>query len=194
MKRVGRARAAGILAVLVLGAAPDRAAAQTGVRGAPNAPPPGGAALEAHNVQLGDRVRAWRPAETRPLEGPVVGVSYLGMTVIVRDHAELVPFSALARLEVHRTRTHPVRGAVIGLAAGLLVGALVVNDDTLNRHLDGWERGAGIAATGVAGAGLGAIVGTVVRTGGWRDVDIGPRAAAGARVSLGPRIAFRVRF
>jgi len=137
--------------------------------GAPDIP-----GIEPHLLRIGDRVRAWRPGASRPLQGIVVAASASALTVTAGERAELVTFDEVSRLEVRRTRTRRGRGALIGLAVGLLASAFVVTEDVLDRDLDTGQRLAGVAAMGGLGAGLGALTGTFVETGPWRAVTIEP--------------------
>lgn len=129
--------------------------------------------IDPHLLRIGDRVRAWRTDDAPPVRGLVVAATAAALTVTTRDHAQLVPFEDVVRLEVLRTRKRTRRGALIGAAVGLLAGALVMTDvggGDLNRL----ERAGGTLAFGAAGAGAGAYIGARIRTGDWRTVDLPP--------------------
>jgi len=133
-------------------------------------------------------------------EGRVVSVQDQTITLAVAGSSHSYPLVGTTRIEVSRgTRSRWRAGA----ATGFLVGAggtfALLNrgdstnpcDSSANQDAIGMGACLGVAALGgVAGAGVGALIGNLFRTEDWKNVP-----ADRLRVSLGPRpgVGFGVR-
>lgn len=162
-------------------------------------------------VEPGARVRLTLPCELgRPPgaevpervcreEGRVVSVHGQTITLATAESTRSYPLNSTSRLEVSRgSRSHWRAGA----AAGFLVGAggtfALLNrgdstnpcDSSTNQDAMGMGACVGLAALGgVVGAGVGALVGKLIRTEDWQKAP-----ADRVRVTLRPRkgLEFRV--
>ncbi|MDH4348275.1 MAG: hypothetical protein OEW17_05680, partial [Gemmatimonadota bacterium] len=103
-----------------------------------------------------------------------------GDLVLRTDTTRRVPLASVARLEAHAgRRSHWLAGAVIGLAAGASAtyialsgsGSTALCDQSANQDAIGSGECLGLVALGgVAGAGLGALVGMFIKSDKWADV------------------------
>lgn len=93
----------------------------------------------------------------------------------------MIPLSDVVRLEVSRGKKgHALTGLAIGAAAGLAVGGVTtalissIWDESLDsRTEDIWIVAAVVTGvTTVAGAGLGVVVGALIKTEKWEDVPL----------------------
>jgi len=131
-------------------------------------------------------------------EGRIVSVEGQGITLATAASTRRYPLNGLSRLDVSRgTRSHWRAGA----ATGFLVGAggtfTLLNrgdstnpcDSSANQDAMGMGACVGLAALGgVAGAGVGALIGKLIRTEEWQRVPTDQ-----VRVSLAPRAGLEVR-
>jgi hypothetical protein len=91
-----------------------------------------------------------------------------------------IPLSDVVRLEVNRGKKgHALTGLAIGAAAGLAVGGVTMAlassnwDEADWFYEDRWTVAAIITGvTTVAGAGLGVVVGALIKTEDWEDVPL----------------------
>ena len=151
--------------------------------------PSRGTTQAAPTVQPGTRVRlTWTPDPQSDRTTRTVGtLMRLGPdSIAVYDEKRLgvvaAAFGALRRLETSRgRRSHAGRGALIGLAAGagagVASGAIVCASG--NCSSSGGEWGGVVIGVlgvggGLAGAGIGALVGAMIRSEGWEPVPLRP--------------------
>jgi hypothetical protein len=146
-------------------------------------------------LQPGARLRLTVPCEPGPDcrgEGRLVPLRADTLTLAVVDAATSYRLDAIRRVEVSRRRSHTMTGA----GAGFLVGAgatfIVLNgggstslcDRSANQDAIAASECIGLMALGgVAGAGLGALIGGAVRTERWQELPVG-----GLRVSVASRL------
>lgn len=139
------------------------------------------------------------PADDCREEGRVVSVEGDTVTLAVAESTRRYPLSATSRIEVSRGNRSAWR---VGAGAGFLVGAAgtfaLLNqgkstnpcDSSANQDAIGMGGCVGLAAAGgVAGAGVGALIGKLFRAEDWQRIPLDR-----VRVSLGPRVGagFRV--
>jgi hypothetical protein len=80
-----------------------------------------------YRVQTGQRVRLWSAPENGGFlatNAVVTATDATGLTVVIKDRTELVPFASLARLEVRRGWRYLRRAAAIGLVVGAGIGTV----------------------------------------------------------------------
>jgi len=159
-------------------------------------------------LEAGTRVRLTLPCEDAPssfaersgslclVDGRVGDVGRDAITLTRASSRARMPLGSVSRIEVSRGETSRW---LVGAGAGFLVGAVGTYvaldrggstnpcDSSANQDAMGQGACIGIAAAGgVAGAGLGALVGSLFRSERWEDV---PKDRW--RVSLGPRPGVR---
>jgi hypothetical protein len=83
-------------------------------------------AQEPAAPSVGSRVRVYAPAEMPDtVIGDLLDYADRALTVrCIRGDTLILPYGSITSLEVRRTRSHAVRGAVTGLLMGATVGAL----------------------------------------------------------------------
>jgi hypothetical protein len=102
-----------------------------------------------------------------------------------------IPLSDVVRLEVSRGKKgHALTGLAIGATAGVAAGVVTMafafsnGDEGDMFYEDRWAIAAVITAvTTVAGAGLGALVGALIKTEKWEDVPLPATIREGSRES-----------
>lgn len=138
------------------------------------------------------------------LIGQVKGYDADSLTILTDSKEQSIAYTDMARL--HRSlgvRSHVLKGTLIGLGAGMIVGISGASNIECNNESCVGEA---IAATGIfllgSGGGtlLGALVGVANRTERWKRVDIPDQSAVsitpvigvhpGGRLALGARISF----
>jgi hypothetical protein len=148
------------------------------------------------------------PGQRLRLTAPTLGAHdqqfrYVGVRrdtlLLTGDTAVACPFSDLTRLEILQgQRSYKWPGAVLGLAAGALIGvglgyAFTADDDWgIARHNAVLGGGIGL---GIVGAGVGALVGQSIKTDAWKEVPLDRlRVSAfplrGGRFALGMSVTF----
>jgi hypothetical protein len=137
------------------------------------------AAQERATIPIGTRVRVTRTDQTQ-LVGEAVNMR--GDTLWAatsRDSAAVpVPLNTIRTLERPRLHRHAGRGALIGLLAGVALGLAVPNCSPSEMFCPASEA----VGDGLAGAGLGALVGAAIRTqSGWEPVPL-----VGLRLGVAP--------
>jgi len=134
-------------------------------------------------IDPGDRVRVTAPSLDLDKDvGTVASLVADTFVVEMEDRADAldVPFSHVTRLEVHRgQKSRAGAGALIGAGAGAATGLTValVSCAGDECHLDGSDvTGAVVlvlgAGSALAGAGLGALIGTAIKTDRWQLVPL----------------------
>lgn len=161
-------------------------------------------------VEPGARVRLALPCEAgRPPgtetptgvcheEGRLVSVQGRAIALATAESTRSYPLSVVTRLEVSRgTRSRWRTGAAVGLLAGAGGTFALLNrgdstnpcDSSTNQDAMGMSACVGVAALGgVAGAGVGALIGKLFRTEEWQRVPTDQ-----VRVSLAPRAGLELR-
>ena len=88
--------------------------------------------IHPYRVSVGQRVRMWS-APGGPgfagAEGVVTATDVEGLTVVVDDRTELIPFGSLERIDVRHGWRYLRTAAAIGFVAGAVTGALVEDGD-----------------------------------------------------------------
>jgi hypothetical protein len=143
-----------VLAALVLAAVP--AAAET---------PP----VHPYRVQTGQRVRLWTAPEHggfQATNATVTAVDSSGLTVVIKERTELVPFTNLARMDVRRGWRYLRRGALIGLVVGAAAGVLAEDGG------DDEDKVRSGALYGGVGAAVGAMTAGAIWPARWIPVDV----------------------
>jgi hypothetical protein len=126
------------------------------------------APVHPYKVETGRRVRLWSPpgsGDFRATNATVTAADATGLTVVIGDRTELVPFEGLERLEVRRGWRHLRRAALIGLVVGAVAGALAEDGD-------GEDVAESAAVYGAVGAGVGAITAGALWPARWLPVDL----------------------
>lgn len=168
-------RAASTLLVLAFVSAVAPAAAET-------------VPVHPYKVETGRRVRLWSPSgygDFRATNATVTAADATGLTVVVGDRTELVPFDSLQRLEVRRGWRHLRRAALIGFVVGAVAGALDEDGDD-----EDVARSA--ALYGAVGAGLGAVTAGSIWPARWLPVDLD--AVRPPAPPPAARLSFTLRF
>lgn len=140
------------------------------------------AQVEPISFPTDETVRVWRYSVPEvPLTGRVSSWTldslYLEQTP---GPQETIPLSDLVRMEVSRSKGHAGTGALvgggIGAALGLAFGIAAANDDFVEAGGDDVLLVTAFMAA--SGAGLGALIGLLVRTEEWETVPLPARAPA----------------
>ena len=151
------------------------------------------AGATAQDVARGSRVRV-KTADSRSV-GTLTGTTGQLMTLRLENGSEIqVPWATVERLDTSIGKRKNVgQGAAIGLGVGLLAGVVAAKDcegDFI--FSEGECRGMAVTGLGLLGVIGGAIVGALVSTERWKEVDSGPRLALtlpkrgiGAQVRVG---------
>jgi hypothetical protein len=125
----------------------------------------------------GTEVRVETPAGK--LTGLVQAVNDGGITLLSEKGFQTAVQSNVTRVAVKKP-SHRKRNALIGLAAGATFGLVVGISSACNSANFGGpcpSQGAVDAAGAMVFGGMGAVVGVVIPTGGWREVYRSPVAA-----------------
>lgn len=139
----------------------------------------------AQLLEAGDRIRVTAPAlqlESRP--GTLVLMDG-GNVVVDGTERWTIPLDAISLLEVSQGRRgHGGKGALIGAAIGLAVGAVVFSRAEGGGHCSGSEEGAGMCLAGLGamvGVGTlgGLVVGLAIQTERWSPVSLPSPQARG---------------
>ncbi len=148
--------------------------------------------------ELGRSPGAGAPERVCREEGRVVSVQGQTITLVTAESTRSHPLNSISRLEVSRgARSRWRAGAVTGFLVGAGGTFALLNqgdstnpcDSSANQDAMGMGACVGLATLGgVAGAGLGALVGKLLRTEDWHKVP-----ADRMRVSLGPRTGLEFR-
>ena len=155
-------------------------------------------AAESQEVEVGHLIRV--TAGGLPLTGIVAEITPDAWHVSLTDgQLRSVSPSAVESLEIWETHGHAKQGLLIGAGVGL-VGAVMVSSGkdcqgkggdvaTQLSESDGCSfdpvaQGALIVAGTAGAAAVGALVGNLVRTGGWRPAVAVPRGAQGMGLAL----------
>jgi hypothetical protein len=172
------------------------------------------AQAQARWPESGARVRVTVPCDPsgRPAAGNQRGCAFTGrfvaagadsITVTIAEATTSYDLSAVSRLAVNRGyRSNWLAGAGVGLLVGAGATYLVLNsggstslcDRASNQ--DAMSSGECLGATalgGVAGAGLGALVGSLIRSERWEDLPI-ERLRVGLAPRRGVTLDLRVAF
>jgi hypothetical protein len=147
-------------------------------------------------VRAGSLVRLGLHDEPVPIEGVVSGMGPEAWEVTIPSGAtRRVALSEVMSAQVQVTRRHTLRGTLIGGAVGLGGGLLLVatSDDDCDRDVTGIcdafvvvAETAALVWAPVAGAAVGALVGTLVTSRRWVPALVpgGSRGAVGLSWSL----------
>ena len=90
------------------------------------------APIHPYRVSVGQRVRMWSAPGGLGFagaDGVVTATDVEGLTVVVNDRTELVPFDSLERIDVRHGWRYLRRAAAIGFVVGAVTGALVEDGD-----------------------------------------------------------------
>ena len=161
-------------------------------------------------IEPGARLRVTFPCEPGPppatgapdracvQEGRVVSVEGQTITLATASSTRDYPVSGMSRIEVSRgSRSRWRAGAVTGFLVGAGGTFALLNrgdstnpcDSSANQDAMGMGACVGLAALGgAAGAGVGALIGKLIRTEDWQRIP-----ADRLRVSLGPRAGLELR-
>lgn len=150
----------------------------------------------AHDLRSGDRVRL-RTADGggRQLIGTVVSIddSSLVLRSDPPNQTTAIPLTSVTRLDRSAgTKGHAMAGALIGAAAGLVVGiATRESSQTEGTQFGGASDASGLATVllVMAGGGVGALIGNSIRTDQWDrvdnvSIDVAPAGAPGRAVAV----------
>jgi hypothetical protein len=155
-------------------------------------------------IAVGTRVRLLAPATVQgPIQGTVMAIDNESLTLSTEDHRPLrVSRYTITRVEVSTGRQgHALIGLLIGAPVGAVVGAVVPLDSGCTQAqlevknsscMD--SRGALIAAGVLGYAGLGALIGHLIKTERWSSIppervrlSLAPAPGRGARLLLAVR-------
>lgn len=130
-----------------------------------------------------------RPERCAQYEGTLAHLSADSMMLVVDQREVAVAHSSIRRVEVRNgTRGHSVAGAAIGAGLGFAVGfAASATTDCSDDFLQGLCQTSQIAGpfvAGALGAGLGALIGVLVRSDRWDAVPLRVAATPSLRVGL----------
>ncbi len=123
-------------------------------------------------LAAGQTFKLFLQSQSDPVEGTLSSVGSSEGTLSLKDGGTraLSP-EDVARAEVLRTRRRTLRGALIGGGAGLVIGALAVatsedecDGESLCETASGTLNGAVLVFTPLIGAGIGAIVGALIKS------------------------------
>ena len=140
------------------------------------------AQVEAISFPIEEPVRVWRYSVPEvPLTGQVSSWTDETLNLLQPPGPPAaIALADLARMEVERTKGHAGTGALIGggisAALGLWMGIALANEDFFVTDAGGVV--VLTAAMAASGAGIGALIGLLVRTDEWEEVPLPPRAAA----------------
>jgi hypothetical protein len=112
---------------------------------------------------------------------------------VVSEHATVVPFASIERLEVSGDGTLAVPATIVGGILGLALGAVLTDDDVIDNDLSDVERGAIIAGGAILGALGGHAVGRSIPEERWEPVDLS-RVRPAPITFLGPQARVTLRF
>jgi hypothetical protein len=161
-------------------------------------------------LEPGRRVRVTAPAaDMNEVEATVVGLQHDTLALAheafyVDAHGRrsrdtlvaMLPVAAITNIAVHAgTRSHKTTGILIGGASGLLIGALSTatyyssDEDGYGGYVLG-----GAAVTGAIGAGLGWLIGSLVRSDRWEEIPLDRVQVGLVAARDGVGMGVRVRF
>ena len=145
--------------------------------------------IHPYRVFTGQRVRMWSAPGGLGLakvEGVVTATDVEGLTVVIGNRTELIPFDSLERIDVRHGWRYLRRAALVGLVVGAATGALVEDDDD-------WEDIAVNAAIfGGVGAGVGTITAAAIWPAHWVPVELDAVRPPVERPAA--RLSFSIRF
>ncbi len=165
-----------------------------------------GAGPEQLPMRVGDRVRLRLSGPNKGIEiGTIAAIDHDGLTVRpvrmgngdleppkdVRQH----PFGSVSRVEIYRGRHRATgRGALAGaLIAGVVVGIAEASACSSNQW--GCTNGAPTAIYTLAGAGLGALIGSAFKVDSWEKVPVpasGPHRTVHLAQGAGIQVSLRL--
>ena len=146
------------------------------------------------------QVSELRPGAYVRIRAPGVLNGEVECTILARDRDTLrvarpgsapivVPLASITRAAVHRGRTRGAgvrKGAKWGAGVGLGLGLFNIGfSDCSGTHCETSDNVAGVAAFTAIGAGVGALVGTIVRAERWERVELPPRVNGPAVATTG---------
>ncbi len=131
---------------------------------------------QARPIAVGDMVRVTLRAQTDPTVGTLTVATATEWTLSLREgELKTLDPAQIVALELRTTRGHALQGTLIGAGAGLILGVAVTRNDCGTSGL-GEEictaltesfEGVVIVYTTVLGAGVGVLVGAILRTSSW---------------------------
>lgn len=183
---IGRAAAAGLLAVAALGTA-SPAWAQKPI-------PETVRMMEPHLLRIGNYVRAWPNEGGPPIAGTIVAVGSTTLTVATKTDAVLLSLPEIHHMHLRKTRSHVRRAALIGAGVGLLAGLLLVTEKIAGHPVSTTDRIEWTAGLTAGGAALGAGVGLVARSVTWQPVDLVTLKPQAAEARPAVRLSWTIRF
>ena len=147
--------------------------------------------VHPYRVQTGQRVRLWTAPEHggfRSTHATVTAVDSTGLTVVIKDRTELVPFTDVTRMDVRRGWRYLRRAAGVGLVLGAVAGVLAEEggDDE-----DKFRSG---ALYGGVGAAVGAMTAAAICPARWIPVDVEQIRPQPVADRAAVRLSFTVSF
>ena len=127
--------------------------------------------VHPYRVAAGRRVRLWSASMGYDATNAVVTASDVrGLTVVIKERTELVPFDSIDRIDVRRGWRYMGRAAVIGASLGAVVGVI---EELNDRGDPDWEDAfRGAAVYSVVGAGVGTLTAGAIWPAKWLPVEI----------------------
>jgi len=125
--------------------------------------------VHPYRVRTGQRVRLWTAPEHggfRATTATVTAVDSSGLTVVIKERTELVPFTDVTRMDVRRGWRYLRRGALIGLVVGAAAGVLAEDGG------DDEDKLRSGALYGGVGAAVGAMTAGAIWPARWIPVDV----------------------
>lgn len=137
---------------------------------------PQATAQATDSLRVGARVQV-RSLAMGTFVGEVHSLSSDSLTVRLRDDLlSAVPWSSLSSVQVSTgRRSHAAVGALVGFAVGTALAGYLACCTEYEDPGSGTAFAIGVALFGLPGAGLGAVVGSQIRTDVWRDVPLPTR-------------------
>jgi hypothetical protein len=143
--------------------------------------------VHPYRVAAGRRVRLWSASMGFDGTSAVVTASdAFGLTIVVKEKTELVPFDSIDRIDVRRGWRYIGRAALIGASVGAVVGVV---EELKDRGDPQWEDAIrGAAVYSAVGAGVGTLTAGAIWPAKWLPVEIDalrpPIERPAARLSL----------
>ena len=127
--------------------------------------------VHPYRVAAGRKVRMWSTSMGFDGTTAVVTASdHTGLSVVIDERTELVPFDSLDRVDVRRGWRYLGRAAVIGASLGAVVGVIEELKDRGDPNRDDMFRGAAVYS--VVGAGVGTMTAGAIWPAKWLPVEI----------------------
>jgi len=147
--------------------------------------------VHPYRVLAGRKVRLWSASMGYDATIATVTASdATGLTVVIKEKTELVPFHDIDRLDVRRGWRYLGRAAVIGASVGAVLGVI---EELNDRGDPDWEDVfKGAAVYSIAGAGVGTLTAGAIWPAKWLPVEIDAVRPPIERPAA--RLSFTLRF